>query len=83
MSYNLLVNFNANYAMIDPDSIEVKDSIHASIPLFITHDSGLINKYFNDLLRYSRNLHIQRIILKNLQVRANRNIKYFKDKYNL
>jgi hypothetical protein len=83
ISYNLLVNFNANYAMIDTGSIEVKDSIPASIPLFITHDSGLINKYFNDLLRYFRNLHIQRIILKNLELRANRNIKYFKDKYHL
>ena len=83
ISYNLLVNFSANYATIDTDSIEVKDSIPESIPLFITHDSGLINKYFNDLLRYFRNLRIQRIILKNLEVRANRSIKYFKDKYNL
>ena len=83
VSYNLLVNFSANYSMFDAESTQMKDSIPASIPLFITHDSGLINKYFNDLLRYFRNLQIQRIILKNLEVRANRNINYFKDKYHL
>ena len=83
ISYNLMVNFNANYAMIDTDSIELKDSIPASIPLFIGHDSGLINKYFNDLLRYFRNLQIQRIILKNLEQKINRNINYFKNKYHL
>ena len=83
ISYNLLVNFSANYAMIDTDSIEVKDSISASIPLFMTHDRGLINKYFNDLLRFFRNLQIQRLILKNLIVRADRHINYFKDKYRL
>ena len=82
-SYNLVVSFSANYAMIDRDSTEVKESIPASIPLFNTHDRGLINKYFNDLLRFFRNLQIQRIILKNLIVRANCHIKYFKDKYHL
>ena len=82
-SYNLVVSFSANYAMIDRDSTEVKESIPASIPLFITHDRGLINKYFNDLLRFFRNLQIQRIILKNLIVRANCHINYFKDKYRL
>jgi hypothetical protein len=82
-SYNLAVSFSANYAMIDRDSIEVKESIPATIPLFITHDRGLINKYFNDLLRFSRNLQIQRLILKNLMVRADCHIDYFKDKYRL
>jgi hypothetical protein len=83
ISYNLLVNFSANYTIFDEEGIQVKDSIAASIPLFINHDSSLINKYFNDLLRYFRNLQIQRIILKNLEVRAKRNINYFKDKYHL
>jgi len=83
ISYNLLVNFSANYTIFDEDGIQMKDSIPASISLFITHDSSLINKYFNDLLRYFRNLQIQRIILKNLEVKANRTINYFKDKYHL
>jgi hypothetical protein len=83
ISYNLLVDFSANYTIFDEDGIQVKDSIPVSTSLFLTHDSGLINKYFNDLLRYSRNLQIQRIILKNLEVRANRNINYFKNKYHL
>ena len=82
-TYNLVVSFSANYAMIDRDSTDVKESIPASIPLFITRDRGLINKYFNDLLRFFRNLQIQRIILKNLIVRANSHINYFKDKYRL
>ena len=83
VSYNLLINFSANYTIFDEEGMQMKDSIPASIPLFITHDSSLINKYFNDLLRYFRNLQIQRIILKNLELRANRNINYFKDKYHL
>ena len=83
ISYNLLVNFNANYAMSDTGSIVMKDSIPSSIPLFISHDIGLINKYFNDLLRYFRNLQIQRIILKNLELKVDRIIKYFKNKYHL
>lgn len=85
ISYDLLVNFNASYAITDirKDSIVVKDSIPSSIPLFITRDSGLINKYFNDLLRYFQNLQIQRIILKNLELKVNRLINYFKKKYHL
>lgn len=83
ISYNLLVSFSANYTIFDVEGIQIKDSIPASIPLFVTRDSGLINKYFNDLLRYFRNLHIQCIILKNLLLKANRNINYFKDKYHL
>ena len=83
ISYNLLINFSANYTIFDEEGIRMKDSIPASTPLFLTHDLGLINKYFNDLLRYFRNLQIQRIILKNLEVRANRNINYFKSKYYL
>ncbi|HLF47542.1 MAG TPA: hypothetical protein VI548_14020 [Chitinophagaceae bacterium] len=83
ISYNLLVNFSANYTIFDEEGIQMKDSVPASISLFITHDNSLINKYFNDLLRYFRNLQIQRIILKNLEVKANRTIIYFKDKYHL
>lgn len=83
ISYNLLVNFSANYSIFDEEGLQIKDSIPGSIPLFITHDNGLINKYFNDLLRFFRNLQIQRIILKNLEQRATRNIKYFQDAYHL
>jgi len=83
VSYNLLVNFSTNYTIFDEEGIQMKDSIPAALPLFITHDSSLINKYFNDLLRFFRNLQIQRIILKNLEVRANCHINYFKDKYHL
>ena len=83
ISYNLLVDFRANYTMYDEEGIQMKDSIPLSTHLFLTNDRGLINKYFNDLLRYFRNLQIQRIILKNLQVKATRNINYFKNKYHL
>jgi hypothetical protein len=83
ISYNLLVSFSANYSIFDEEGIQIKDSIPPSIPLFITHDNDLINKYFNDLLRFFRNLQIQRIILKNLIIRANSHINYFKDKYHL
>ena len=83
ISYNLLVNFSANYAIFDEEGIQMQDSISASTPLFLTLERGLINKYFNDLLRYFRNLQIQRIILKNIERRANRNINYFKNKYHL
>ena len=79
ISYNLLVNFSANYTLFGKEGIQMKDSI----PAVLTHDSGLINKYFNDLFGYFRNLQIQRILLKNLDVRANRNINNFKNKYNL
>jgi hypothetical protein len=83
VSFNLMVSFNANYSMKETDSSDVKESIPESIPLFINHDRDLINKYFNDLLSYFRNLQIQRIILRSLELRANRNIEYFKDKYHL
>ena len=83
VSYNLLVNFSANYTIFDEEGIQMKDNIPPSTPLFLTHDRGLINKYFNDLLRYFRNLQIQRVILKNLEAKANRNINYFKNKYHL
>ncbi len=83
ISYNLLVDFSANYTIFDEEGIQMKDNIPASIHLFLTHDSNLINKYFNDLLRYFRNLQIQRIILKNIEKRAHRNINYFKNKYHL
>jgi hypothetical protein len=83
ISYNLLVDFSANYTMFGEGGIQMKDSIAESIHLFLTHDRGLINKYFNDLFGYFRNLQIQRILLKNLEVRANRNINYLKNKYHL
>ncbi len=83
ISYNLLVNFSANYTIFDEEGIQMKDSIPALTPMFLTHDRSLINKYFNDLLRYFRNLQIQRIILKNIERRANWNINYFKNKYHL
>ena len=82
-SYDLVVNFSANYSIFDEEGIQIKDSTTTSIPLFITQDNGLINKYFNDLLRFFRNIQIQRIILKNLLVRADCHINYFKDKYHL
>ena len=83
ISYNLLVNFSANYSIYDEEGIQMKDAVPPSIPLFTTQDNGLINKYFNDLLRFFRNLQIQRVILKNLEQRATRTINYFKDEYHL
>jgi hypothetical protein len=83
ISYNLLVDFRANYTIYDEEGIQIKDSIPGSTLLFLTNDRGLINKYFNDMLRYFRNLQIQRIILRNLKVKATRNINYFNNKYHL
>jgi hypothetical protein len=83
VSYNLLVNFSANYSIYDEEGIKIKDSIPPGVTLFLTNENGLLNKYFNDLLRFFRNLQIQRIILRSLEQRATRHIKYFKGEYHL
>ena len=69
-----LVNFKANKFL---DSA----SYVAEIPLLFSDNKELLNEFFNDLLRYKRNINVQSNQLIQLKEKMNRLIAYFNAKY--
>ena len=69
-----LVNFKAN-KFLDSTSYE------AEIPLLFSDNRELLNEFFNDLLRYKRNIKVQSNQLNQIKKKTNRLIEYFNAKY--
>ena len=69
-----LVSFKANKFLYSA-------SYKAEIPLLFSDNKELLNEFFNDLLRYKRNINIQSMQLIHLKEKTNRLIEYFNAKY--
>lgn len=78
-TYNSVINFDLNTVVNPLD--DLSRTRNADVPLFITGDKFLINKFFNELLLYHRvtSGHRERLLqLKNQQTAL---LAYFKAKY--
>ena len=73
-NFRKLVNFKAN-KFLDSASYE------AEIPLLFSDNRELLNEFFNDLLRYKRNINVQSNQLIQIKEKTNRLIEYFNAKY--
>lgn len=78
-TYNSIINFDLN-TVVNPLDDSFRNR-HTNVPLFITQDKLLVNKFFNELLLYHRVTtgHRERLLqLRNQQAAL---LRYFKTKY--
>ena len=78
-TFSTLCDFNANRYLFK--GTVGSDSSTVELPILISDDKALLNKYFNELLRYRSAAAGQKRILLQLQTRALVLIVYFKNKY--
>ena len=78
---SIIVDFDANKFL--SRSLAGADSTHTEIPLLFSDDKVLLNKYFNELLRYKSANRGQISQLKNRKTKAETLLYYFKNKYHL
>jgi hypothetical protein len=69
-----LINFKANVSLNSVGN-------ESEIPLLFSDNKELLNEFFNDLLRYKRNINVQSNQLIQLREKTNRLIAYFNAKY--
>lgn len=83
-TFDRLVNFKANAQMFKPQGRRVGinfNSQDVTNPILLSHDTTLLNKYFNEMLLYYRVTynHVRQLQeLKDYQIRL---INFFKNKY--
>ncbi len=80
-TFSMLLDFEANRYL--SKAIAGSDSSIVELPLLLSYDKPLLNKYFNELLRYKNAIAGQKRILLQLQTKAAGLIAYFKNKYYL
>ena len=73
-NYKKLANFKAYYLTDSANHV-------VEIPLLFSDNKELLNEFFNDLLRYKRNIKIQSNQLIQIKEKTNRLITYFKAKH--
>ena len=67
-----VMNVKANLQLFNP---------HLEGEFLYSHDKALLNKYFNDLIRYQGFTHAQRKILKQFENDQMQMLRYFRNKY--
>ena len=80
-TFSILLDFEANRYL--SKALAGSDSTTVELPLLLSDDKPLLNKYFNELLRYKSAIAGQKRLLMQLQTKAAGLIAYFKNNYHL